>query len=246
LTDKNGRSILFVAPKTEISDVYAMKAKVGFDYHSYVIPPAQRGDTKAKRPEVPAAVHLKLHGTKPLKIKVEDDAGSPVAGISVSPWLLMKQGEPDNINLGAIVERVSNTSDKDGVASFDWLPGWDTRQAQTFFAKTEEYDGTRLDYFPAKGKPPVMKLQRLVEVSGIVTKADGSPAGGIGVVFIGASYSPSRFSGNATTDKNGRYKLRLSPTNIYLGIVRHPGLTAVPVSGLTVELAKPRHDLNFT
>ena len=56
-----------------------------------------------------------------------------------------------------------------------------------------------------------MTLDELVPLSGHVLSADGRPVAGIRVVATGNDYSPDTFRGQAITDADGRYEMKVVP-----------------------------------
>ncbi len=82
-------------------------------------------------------------------------------------------------------------------------------------------------YDPASGTPLRITLNRLVEVSGVVTKPDGKPAVGMKVRAGGRAYrleqedpyGMQHVNLGDQTDSEGRYKLMLPPHHVYLLVV---------------------------
>ncbi len=244
-SDKQGRFVTTIAQGLDVSDVYAWSREIGIDYRSFVIPTEQRGDKKAKKPEVPNSLTLVLGETRPLRVRVIDDAGQPVPDIPIRPWLLNKKGEPDHFNLGSLFKKIEVRSDKDGIAEFKWLPAWDTNRVITFFGGARNYAGERLDYEVAKGKPPIFRLTRLTFVTGTIRKPDGTPAPRIVISFKGVDYSFSEFERTAYTNDQGQYKVQLGPGRLYLGLVQNPEFTAPPQTGFEVKPGETVKGLDF-
>ncbi|HJQ79095.1 MAG TPA: carboxypeptidase regulatory-like domain-containing protein, partial [Lacipirellulaceae bacterium] len=241
-----GRVIFYVAHDAQVMYFYALQHGEGFDYRAFVLPDDQAGDKKAEPPAQPdAPITLRLDGTRPLRVRVVDSSDAPITGITVYPWLLKKPEEPEDINLSFFTEMVEATTGSDGVAVFDWIPHWHERSI-TFWPNSDEHVRQRGNYDPKAGDGTlVIKLERLVPISGRVTFADGSPAAGITIDVCGNGYSIDSFREAVRTDADGRYTIKAAPNMVYLLVVKHDKWASRPQTGFAVWPDKPLENLDF-
>ena len=245
-TDKAGHVRFFVPHDVHIECVFAMAAGYGLDYQAYMLPRGRQEDQNAKAPELPAGpIRLTLDGVKPLVVSVVDADSRPLAGIRLYPWLLKKPEQTVGLNLSYFGDAIQATTDEAGHARFDWIPHWNERTI-TVWPQAEGYVHQRGMYDPKTGDGTLtLRLDRLVPVSGRVTLLDGSPAAGISIAAIGASYQFDGFRGSAETDADGSYQIKAAPNMVYLIVVQDDHWAAAPHTGFAVWPAKPIDDLDF-
>jgi len=191
------------------------------------------------RPRVPADYALKLTPARPIAGTVEDDAGHPVEGATVS----LTTGVPPDDNRNPTLHYVPHapaSSDAQGRWHFDDTPP-DLSRA-TITVTQPRYLETRVDRsaiakFPDDRSFKII-LRRGVAVSGRVTDEQGRPVAGAKVAydFDRRSDYPS-----TTTDADGRFSLPAQPQKTTL-FVQAPGKAPVmrevtPPADVQIKLA---------
>ncbi|MFO1007374.1 MAG: carboxypeptidase regulatory-like domain-containing protein [Planctomycetaceae bacterium] len=246
-SDDQGRAVLMSPSTIRVDYVYAYKAGIGFDYRAYVLPPQRRDDPEALAPELPDTPQkLTLDGVRPLRVRVTGMDGNAISGVEVYPWLLMKPGQTEQLNLNDMQDQFSVTSDSQGEVVFDWIPQWQ-KQGLILWPTKEGYVRHRSLYDPETGGGTfTMTLEHLVPLRGKVTNRDGSPAPGIKISAIGEGHGDDVFRGTTMTDANGRYELKVDPNMIYMLAASGDKLASTPQTGFAVWPGQPIENLDFT
>ncbi|MGL4941876.1 MAG: hypothetical protein ACRC46_01640 [Thermoguttaceae bacterium] len=127
--------------------VYAFKKGVGFDFAGTDEP------DEAQEIIVPEKIDngpftLVLQQPQTVKIRVVDEAGEPIQGAHVSPWLIDKNTTQSgrnhtNFNTAQGPWGVTSFTDENGIATFDWIPTANTSQI-TFTAYGNYRSGNRM------------------------------------------------------------------------------------------------------
>jgi hypothetical protein len=248
LTGEDGFASFEVPESERVLSAVAWKDHMGLDYRVYSLPPGREADVHAKPPEFPenGFATLVLDGAAPLTVRVTDDQGHPLAGVDLYPWLLKKESESDELNLGIFPFEFKQPTDANGTVSFPWIPAWNKRVI-TVWPTVEGFVCSRGNYDPLKNSSGrlEMSLARLVPIRGRVTLPDGTPRAGIPVEARGQGYSSDGSSGNAVTDSDGRYELLVAPEQIYLVIVRDKDWVSTPRDGFAVHSNSPMEGQDF-
>lgn len=246
-SDDQGRSVLKYPSTIRVDYVYAYKAGIGFDYRAYVLPPQRRDDPDAIAPELPDTPQkMTLDGVQPLRVRVTGMDGNAISGVEVYPWLLMKPGQTEQLNLNDLQDQFSATSDSQGEVVFDWIPQWQ-KQKLALWPTKEGYVRHRSVYAPDTGGGTfTMTLEHLVPLRGKVTNRDGSPAPGIKISAIGEDHGDDVFRGTTMTNANGRYELKVDPNMIYMLTASGEKLASTPQTGFAVWPGQPIENLDFT
>ncbi len=244
-TDATGKATLFIPAKASVHYIYAYKNALGLDYRAYFDRRAYQ-NMNIKHPEVPSTpIELTLDGAQTLRVRVVDSDEKPIEGVKLYPWLLAKKDQTEELNLSYMAEEFTVATDADGLAAFDWIPGWNTRPI-TVWPMHTDYVHQRGNYDPAKGDGTLtMKLDRLVPVSGRVTLPDGAPAAGILVRAQGSGFIFDDFRGETRTDGEGRYRIKAAPNMVYLILIDDRKWAAEPRTGFAVRPNKPLDELDF-
>ena len=246
LTDAKGRATLRMPADIVIWQVFACKGGAGFDYRSFVNAGDEPSDGKPESPPaLPAAVALKLEGTRTLRVTILDGDGRPIPKMLLYPWTLEKSGAASNIHLSGAREDFGAVTDEHGVAVWDWLPTWQKRPL-VLWPSTREYAQHQLMWQPKAGaSTATFVLYRLQTVRGRVTHADGSPAADILIRAGGAGYDHDGYRANAKTDTQGKYELRVAPHQLFLIVVDDKKWAAEPQTGFAVLPKTPVPDKDF-
>ena len=237
-TAANGDVTLRVAADAEVRWVVGLKAKAGFDYHENY-----RERHAIHAAALPSEVNLVLDGARTTVIKAEDSAGRPVPNVPFYPWTIFKPGKIDYANIGGS-RIVYASTDKNGRATFDWLPSrFD--QGISFSTPPEEYscperpvENSEL----ASTEIPV-KLLRNTPIRGTVRFADGRPAPGILLVAQGGEMSPPMRTRSA---EDGTYAMAVYPGQSYMIGVVDEAFAARSLRGIIVREGEPLTGLDLT
>ncbi|WP_406699854.1 carboxypeptidase regulatory-like domain-containing protein [Singulisphaera sp. Ch08] len=235
-TDANGRWVTRVPVGATRWAVLGRKAKVGMDYASA---DRARGSLEKAIP-LPGEVGLKLDGVQPLRVKVVDREGKPIAGVNVGPWLIWKPDHESDINLSGMLTRWPATG-QDGLASLDWLPEIPKR-GRSILAHSEGYHTA--DH--ATSVPPDKSVEEVTitmlpneRLSGRVSDAEGRPAAGVVIKLQGQGGGDNQFFGTARTDAEGRYETKVYSEQAYVLTATRDDLAAPYRSDVVVFAGKP-------
>jgi len=246
-TDERGSVTVEVPADEPILAVVAWKDGLGLDYRSYRLSYRQQADALTTAPAFPTdgTETLILEGAAPLTVRVLDDLRRPLPDVQVSPWILQKESENTELNLGYFLTSFAQQTSADGTVTFAWMPQWQT-DLITLWPSAAGFVHQRGNYNPVTSSGEIeLVLQRLVPIRGQVRHADGSPASGIEVVAAGAGYTWDDGRANAVTDDAGAYELLVPPGQIYLVVVQHARWAAAPQTDFAVLKDQPVEGKDF-
>jgi RNA polymerase sigma factor (sigma-70 family) len=217
--------------------VFALKSKVGFDYV-----------TSKRSPE---RIHLKLDGSRTLRVKTVDNDGKPIAGVKVGPWYIQKPGHEDEFYLSDVSE-LFQTTGSDGTV-FDWLP---ERFTDHLPMKVRSDDLDDLGLYAPDGRTSIsaekpvadlsVRLLSRERISGRVAHADGRPAAGILVEADGEGEGQRHFRSSVRTDVDGRYAFdKAFCEEAYIVMVSDKEWGAPIRSGIALRKGKPVEGVDF-
>ncbi|HEV7280491.1 MAG TPA: thioredoxin family protein [Pirellulaceae bacterium] len=243
LTDAEGKAALRLPAGTDPAFAYAWKRDMGFDYQTGV------GDAEAHdRPEWigSGSVRFQLAKTRLVQVRLVDEAGAPLVGADVQPWLLRKPGEAEDFNVSSVPALFRVATDEAGVASFHSLPNWNERSL-TFWPRTSDFDNPRIEFDPRLPDAGIVtaKLNRLVPASGRVLHEDGRPAAGIEVVASGKGFTSDHERKTARTNAEGRFAMRVAPEMLYMFIVKDKEWGAPAIDGVALRTGSSVENLEF-
>jgi hypothetical protein len=237
-TDSRGMVVLRASAESLTQWIVGYKSGVGFDYFENYrsVPPGF-----APPPE---RARLVLSGVRPARVKAVDSSGKAVKGIQVWPITILKRGKLFAANVSAWVARA--VTNEEGVATIDWLP-IDVAEATSIYLMSPSYHVPRWPVLDVDKLDSVLTVSvfRLNAISGKVTNADGSPAGGIHVEAEGAGAAYPAASGWAVTAGDGSYTMDVPPNQSYLVNVVDDELAAPSRSSVVVLEGKPRAGVDF-
>ena len=241
-TDREGNAVFQIPADMPLERVAALKSGVGFDYYE---------NTRTARRTIPLpspkSVELKLDGCRTVRIRAEDSEGKSLPNIRFIPLIIAKQGRLTHCNLGGagMMDGATATTDKDGIATFDWIP-LDLNQSVTFVSRESEWYEPRDAYFQPTlpDKPLVSQMLRLATVSGKVALADGKPAPGVLIEALGRGPGNAR-GGFARTRSDGTWTMQVSPNQTYVIGVISDDWAARSVTGLFLQEGSVRSGLDF-
>ena len=115
-TGTDGSVTLRIPADAQVQWVVGFKSKVGFDYFENY---DNRSQTVFN--PLPAEVTLTLEAVQSVRIKAIGSSRQPVPGVVIKPARLARSGKKGIVQAG-LCATLTATTDKDGVAYFDWLP----------------------------------------------------------------------------------------------------------------------------
>ena len=238
-TDADGKAMIEVPESERVTKVLGWKDGVGFDYRAYNLGRYQRADLNADMPEFPkGGAKLQLEGATPISVTVVDDAGAPIKGVSLFPWLVRKDSENDELNLSFFLDSFSQVTDANGKTTFSWIPTWQSKGV-TFWPTSEGYSGTRAIYSPAKDEGRLtISLTPLVSIRGRVLDETGEPAVGIVVKAKGEGYNWDGGQDETESASDGSFELNVPPEQIYMVTVDDKNWVADAVPGFAINKGK--------
>lgn len=235
-TDSRGRARLMVPADAQLEWIAAFKAGAGMDYAYF------EGDP-AKGLSSPVSMKLVLNGAMPVRVRLHDSRGQPVANVRVSPWQLWKKG-----HVGVFCFRTASVgvlSDAQGRVQFDWLPA-DLEKWVQFSVDEGDYSypvQRQLTITDGGDRTLDIELQRPAQIAGKVTHADGKPAPGIMLEAEGMGTGGGR--SYARTAEDGTYRLKVLPNNSYIIAVVSDQWAAASLTGIVLKEGEDRKNLDL-
>jgi hypothetical protein len=246
-TDQSGQAKLRLPADAPLQYTVALKQGVGLDYWTFRQPNEPKSNPYVLASDHAAPLPFVLNGIRPVTVRVIDEADQPMAGVSVTPWLLRKpnKGEVnDSLNLSGL-PGFSQQTNEQGVASFDVIPTDNVRQIN-FWARADGYfSPERHNFDPASDKSEVVaKLIPLMRIAGRVLTPDGQPAADIEVHAAGDGYSFDSFRGTTRSDTDGRFEFQAYPDHYYQLSAGNREWASPPVNKI-VRTGTPVDDLEL-
>lgn len=201
-TDGQGIARFQFPADMRLDQVMALKSGVGAEY--YV-----NGNAYSKSVTPPREITLTLDNARTLRVHAEDSSGAPLAGVEIVPSRLHRKGQTGECNLSgaALIRGVSATTNKDGLATFDWVPT--DCGAITFYChKPGFHQVGETVYIPIDpDRRLVCRLNRyqLTTLSGKVTLPDGRAGTGIFLEIAGQGPMFSDYRNYARTTSDGSW-----------------------------------------
>jgi beta-lactamase regulating signal transducer with metallopeptidase domain len=231
-TDDQGRATLRYPDGPKVEWIVGLKPGAGFDYfENYRSWPAEGN------PAVPENVHLILNGARTARIKAVDSKEKPLAGAEFYAWIVKKRSKLAEANTGGS-RLVRARSDRDGLATFDWLPP-DAEQDLTFMLMPGQYHAAERAIFSPNYQPPVktVHLSRKVTLRGKVLDPDGRPAAGILVeaAGVGKTMLDDYDSNYARTAPDGTYSIAVASDHSYIVAVTDRSWAARSLTGIVLR-----------
>ncbi|WP_337176595.1 carboxypeptidase-like regulatory domain-containing protein [Paludisphaera sp.] len=239
--DADGRWAATVPADPEGWSVYALKAKVGFDYAE-----SRRARGSAEPPlPLPDRLTLTLDGARaPLRVRAIDPEGKPLAGILLGPWIVAKPGR--EVEMNGVQDAFTRT-DADGVVVIDWLPERLEGRLGIIASDRDFYIPGHLAAPPADGPADelTVTMRPFERLSGRVTTPDGRPAAGAVVTAAGTGAERSGFRGETRTRDDGRFQLMVHGEEAYIVIASMDEMVAPPRADVVVRTGKPPESVDL-
>jgi hypothetical protein len=230
----------------QVYQVVALKPHVGFDYfENYRSWPGSIMD------EPPAHVALVLDGARSIRVKAVDAADKALPDIDLTPLTVKKKGKLSYVNLSGAkaLKFVTARTNRDGLATFDWLPKSLDEPVSILLLSDRKYSLPNAPYLDLThpDETLVARLDRNVhvQIGGKVTLPDGKPAAGILLQVQGHGSTNNNFRGLARTSSDGRYSLLAYPNQSYIVAVTDESWAAPSKTGIVINEGAPRMDLDF-
>ena len=240
-TGPDGTVTFRVAADAKIYWITGLKAGSGFDYFENY-----RTWPFADFPPLPADVTLMLDGAQSVRVKAVDTKGEPVSGVHIKPVLTSKVGKVGSVNLN-MSETATAATDRQGIATFDWLPT-SARGALHFgVAVGGIYSSRDVLYYERRGQEKLTaRVLGETRLSGIVRFPDGRPAGGIMIKAEGGIRDGARMRRAARTLADGSYALDAPSESCYIIAVVDETWAALSLSNVIVREGGAQRGLDLT
>ncbi len=216
-TDRQGMATIDYPADLRFEQVVALKAGIGFDYRD-----CPRSNSRAVT--LPKEITLTLSNARTLRVHAQDSSGIPLAGVEFIPWIIKKKNRVGECNLSGagMMRAATSKTDKDGVATFDWLPS--DSGSITFCCRSPEYHEPKYTavFSPDDSdKRLVSQLNRYqpTRLGGKVTRSDGAPGGGVLLDIAGQGPNFSYHRDLARTKSDGSWTHSVYPNHSYRIVV---------------------------
>lgn len=240
ITGSDGVASIRYPGEAKPAQVIAFQGGVGFDYVSTLINRRER-----ERKPLPDVVSLKLNGARKVRVVAIDRTNRRLSDIRIYPWYIEKTGMLEHANLSGC-DALHATTDAQGVAVFDWLPG-EFVNSIPFLCQSPDYNYTQLAAI--KSEAPVADLVtpllHKTKVSGKATWPDGRPASGIMIEASGAGSAVHNGHGRARTRADGAYEMTVNSEEAYIVTVVDDRWAAGSHVGVLVRENQPIRDVDF-
>ena len=213
-TDATGRVSLCIPEGTVLQFILADAGPRGVDYVSFRRPGEPVSNPYQLSQDHDDPISLKLSPTRKVIVRAAGQDGKPIAGASVTPWLLSLPKKGKVANLGSLWRK---TTDEKGVVVYDSIPAEGERK-MTIWVRKEGFVARDRPYFDptVPGGEVVATLLPLVPVSGRVVLPDGSPAPGIDVRVCGEGFGIDGFRDSTVSAEDGTFQIDVNPDQYYL------------------------------
>ncbi len=160
-----------------------------------------------------------------------------MAGVAFGAWVIKKRGKLAEANIsGSRIARAR--SDRDGIATFDWLPE-DAERTVSLLLVPGEYHAPERPIFNPDYQTPVktVRLVRKVTLRGKVIGPDGRPAPGISVeaAGVGKSFADDYDRNYARTGADGSYSIAVASDHSYMVAVSDRSWAARSQTGIVLR-----------
>jgi protocatechuate 3,4-dioxygenase beta subunit len=219
-TDSQGRFTVSAPADLPIDAVVVWKNGQGLDYQILATRTPDFQRVSRTLASLSGELKFQLAGAKSVTIALKDDAGKPLEGVRLYPFVLNKGGQPDGFNMTQIFEFGQRTNES-GETMFEWLPTW-AFGSLTISSHSRKHGQwqTLVSAADPSGKRIDGQLTRKVQLSGRVRNPDGRPAEGAEVRIGTASHSGHPVHITTNTDPTGEYSFLVDPDHICLIVAR--------------------------
>ncbi|HUG18613.1 MAG TPA: carboxypeptidase regulatory-like domain-containing protein [Planctomycetaceae bacterium] len=221
-SDASGRATLQLPAGLTLNALAAVKSGAGLDYFLFQIPRTKlQTQNPAQLPQdFDSSVKFTLAGARTVTAKVTDTQGKPIEGVTVYPWYYMLPEKGGNLNFSGWGGMIQSTN-ADGVASFDFIPRNNEQQITFWTMGTDTYHGERVVFDPASFVDQVdITMETFVTARGKVVDREGRPVADSEIIAIGNGHKFDDFRTEGKSDEDGNVRLKLVPNHYYMFLAR--------------------------
>jgi hypothetical protein len=186
-------------------------------------------------------VNLTLDGVRTARIRAVDSGGKPLSSVGFYPWLIHKEGRRSEVNVPSLL--FTTTTDKNGIATFDWLPP--AKDLLQFWPVDQLFAQRRVNVESGQTGAVTTTLARRETISGRVVRPDGSPVQGVMVRAYGSGKGIENGQDSTRTATDGAYELSISPNEAYAVYVEDKEWAAPSRLDVVVREGKPVEGVDF-
>jgi hypothetical protein len=261
-TGDDGTFTFKVPGGTPLNHLFAVKAKVGFDYQLYLGNDPNRFNGEIEEYDYTKPVTLTLDGAQRIVVIVTTPEARPAEGVRVKPWLLTDprkkvQNTKNRFNsVGS--DLLSSVTDENGVAAFDWFPHW-VAQEVAFSITPPTKPGENREYashhagvqFEPKKDATILNY-RLVRLGhpivGKVLDEEGKPVVGVCVrmdIAEAARTTRTMYDAISCSDEQGRISFVVQVGHKYRCMIEDPRWSAPDIDAIFPGDADSVPELEF-
>jgi hypothetical protein len=236
----DGTATLRIPANAHVDWVVGFQPRIGFDYFENYQKKALN-----KAGPLPDMVMLTLDGAQSVRVKAVDSNGQPVPGIVIKPRRLYGIGKKDGVSAGWCATMKAMT-DRQGIASFDWLPKGLGRTTFTINPQGHYSCPDSPVYDPPGPADLTAHVLRATPLRGTVRLPDGRPARQILVKASGWGDRGPQGNFAARTSDDGRYVLDVPPERAYIVAVVDDTWAARSLMNVALREGHAQNELDFT
>lgn len=233
-TDKQGNATLRSPHSAPRQAIIAMKPGVGLDYFAFAYEGRPISNPNLLPQSHDAPIKLVLNGFRKVTVEVVDQDDNPLAGAKVYPWLYLKPGKGEDLNMGGIAD-FQYVTDKSGRCTFE-APA-DLDRATTVWARMEGYSAPERANYDPKSLDPIVqaRLVKMVTLSGNVALPEGVQGSDIRVHIVGDSHGLDSFRNPAVeVNDDGSFEVLVDRNTYYQMVARDDRKWASPAVNVVV------------
>ncbi|NLE61371.1 MAG: carboxypeptidase regulatory-like domain-containing protein, partial [Planctomycetes bacterium] len=243
-TDENGAVSLLVPADLKVEWVIGFKAGVGFDYFENY--PFWPPTAESKPRLLPEQIKLVLDGARQMHIRAVNSDGRPLPEVGFVPWTIKKPGKMADVNLSGS-RLAAQSTDAQGIASFDWLPVNVTQDVAFLCQDGEDLHLPDSPRFRPGGSETELtaRLLRNARVAGKVLLPNGTPARDILIQAEGRGATNHYCRKYIRTTVDGSYKATVYPEQSYIIAIIDDTWAAPSHTGVILREDQVRDGLDF-
>ncbi|HVJ79550.1 MAG TPA: carboxypeptidase-like regulatory domain-containing protein, partial [Planctomycetia bacterium] len=209
VTAKDGTASIWAPSDKLLSDVFAAKAGVGFDFRLFAHSEAARRSPKQLSQEHTEPVQLELRGMLSVRCRVVDAKGNSIAGAPVRPTSLNSPERGGHFNLFNTIG-LQMEADLQGEAELACFPADLIGAEVRILGRTDSVEGEAIAVI-GRPDPAEIRIPDRADIPVVVKDAKGNPVAGIRVLCNGGKGSIGT-AGDRLAYTNDAGEARLDPT----------------------------------
>jgi len=216
-TDANGSATLKIPTSMAPQCAYAVRPGHGFDYLRFDTPL----DSPAEGVRLPAdhsgAIGLKLRDVYSVRVRVVDELGAPVAGVSASPWYFELAGKGGNANIGHNTP-FRDLTDEQGWATLRAIPVENQNDITIWTRKAPAFASPKRTTLSAERHDTELQatIVHRCLISGQAAMPNGDPAADATIRISGDNHGTDSFRETAICDSRGRFRTYVDFGRVYM------------------------------